>query len=105
MPVPQLERARILLVHGAGYDMREGGRDMGGWRSAERCSVEFSNTINALALGDTWGDTWLPQVRVRQAEVFRVLAVVGVEVASRRERIHGDVFNLFISCFGLVYVT
>ena len=37
VPAPRLERARMLLDHGAGYDGRdsERERDMGGWRSAE----------------------------------------------------------------------
>ena len=75
VPVPRLERARMLLEHGAGYDVREGDRDrdMGGRRSAEGRAVAFANRVNALALGMTR----LPQFRERQAEVFRVLAAVG----------------------------
>ena len=75
VPVPRLERARMLLEHGAGYDVREGERerDMSGRRSTEGRAVAFANRVNALALGMTR----LPQFRERQAEVFRVLAAVG----------------------------
>ncbi|KAN0130547.1 hypothetical protein V8E53_011633 [Lactarius tabidus] len=74
VPVPRLERARMLLERGAGYDVREGERDTGpsGRRSTEGRAVAFSNRVNALALGMTR----LPQFRERQAEVFRVLAAV-----------------------------
>jgi hypothetical protein len=73
VPVPRLERARMLLERGAGYDVREGERDTGGRRSTEGRAVAFANRVNALALGMTR----LPQFKERQAEVFRVLAAVG----------------------------
>ena len=66
MPVPRLERAQMLLEHGAGYDVREGERerDVGGRRSAEGRAVTFANRVNALALGKTQ----LPQFREQQVE-------------------------------------
>ncbi|KAH9033159.1 hypothetical protein EDB83DRAFT_2507869 [Lactarius deliciosus] len=74
VPVPRIERARLVLERGAGYDIREGEeRDSGGRRSAEGRAVAFANRVNALALSMTR----LPQFRERQAEVFRVLAAVG----------------------------
>ncbi|KAI9441161.1 hypothetical protein BJY52DRAFT_1319932 [Lactarius psammicola] len=74
VPVPRLERARLLLECGAGYDVREGeDRDAGGRRSAEGRAVAFANRVNALALGMMR----LPQFKEKQAEVFRVLAAVG----------------------------
>ncbi|KAH9173714.1 hypothetical protein EDB89DRAFT_1957263, partial [Lactarius sanguifluus] len=74
VPVPRIERARLVLERGAGYDIREGEeRDSGGCRSAEGRAVGFANRVNALALSMTR----LPQFRERQAEVFRVLAAVG----------------------------
>lgn len=73
VPVPRLERARMLLERGAGYDVQEEERDASGRRSAEGRAVAFANRVNALALGMTR----LPQFRERQAEVFRVLAAVG----------------------------
>ena len=76
IPVPRLERARMLLERGAGYDVQEG--DTGGRRSAEGRAVAFANRVNALALGMTR----LPQFRERQAEVFRVLAAVGGDDSS-----------------------
>ena len=53
--VPRLERAQMLLEHGAGYDVREGDRErnMGGRRSADGRAVAFVNRVNALALGMT----------------------------------------------------
>ena len=55
VPVPRLERARMLAEHGAGYDVRdsEGERDMGGRRSAEGRAVAFANRVDAVALGTT----------------------------------------------------
>ena len=74
VPVPRLERARLLLERGARYDVQEGEeRDTGGRRSTEGRAVAFANRVNALALGMTR----LPQFRERQEEVFRVLAAVG----------------------------
>ena len=75
VPVPRLERARMLLECVAGYNVREGDRerDMCGRRRAEGRAIAFANRVNALALGMTR----LPQFRERQAEVFRVLAAVG----------------------------
>jgi hypothetical protein len=79
VPVPRLERARMLLERGAGYDVREGGRETsGGRRSTEGRAVAFANRVNALALGMTR----LPQFKERQAEVFRVLAAVGGDQSS-----------------------
>jgi hypothetical protein len=68
--VPRLERARLLLERGAGYDV-DGGN--GGRRSAEGRAVAFANRVNALALAMTR----LPQFKERQDEVFKVLAGVG----------------------------
>lgn len=68
--VPRLERARLLLERGAGYDV-DGGNN--GRRSAEGRAVGFANRVNALALAMTR----LPQFKERQDEVFRVLAGVG----------------------------
>ena len=68
--VPRLERARLLLERGAGYDVDNGSN---GRRSAEGRAVAFANRVNALALAMTR----LPQFKERQDEVFRVLAGVG----------------------------
>jgi hypothetical protein len=68
---PRLERTRLLLERGAGYDAGGGN---GGRRSAEGRAVAFANRVNALALSVTR----LPQFRERQNDVFRVLAGVGV---------------------------
>ncbi len=67
---PRLERARLLLERGPGYDTGNGN---GGRRSAEGRAVAFANRVNALALGVTR----LPQFRERQDDVFKVLAGVG----------------------------
>jgi len=73
VPVPRLERARLLLERGAGYDVGE--RDgTCGRRSAEGRAVAFANRVNALALAMTR----LPQFRERQDDVFKVLAGVGL---------------------------
>ena len=69
--LPRLERARLLLERGAGYDV-DGGRN-GGRRSAEGRAVAFANRVNALALAMTR----LPQFKERQDEVFKELAGVG----------------------------
>ena len=71
MRAPRLERARLLLERGAGYDVanRNGARR----RSADGRAVAFANRINAHALTVTR----LPQFRERQDNVFRVLAGVG----------------------------
>ena len=69
--VPRLERVRLLLERGAGYDVDGGGN--GGRRSAEGRAVAFANRVNALALAMTR----LPQFKERQDEVFKVLAGVG----------------------------
>lgn len=69
--VPRLERARLLLERGAGYDVDSGSN---GRRSVEGRAVAFSNRVNALALAMTR----LPQFKERQDEVFRVLAGVGL---------------------------
>ncbi|KAI0268445.1 hypothetical protein BGY98DRAFT_1190664 [Russula aff. rugulosa BPL654] len=76
MAVPRLERARLLLERGVGYDV-DGGNN--GRRSAEGRAVAFANRVNALALALTQ----LPQFKERQDEVFRVLA--GVRSSSRGE--------------------
>ena len=68
--VPRLERARLLLERGAGYDVDSGSN---GRRSVEGRAVAFANRVNALALAMTG----LPQFKERQDEVFRVLASVG----------------------------
>lgn len=70
--VPRLERARLLLERGAGYDV-DGGSGSGGRRSAEGRAIAFANRVNALALAMTR----LPQFKERQDEVFKVLAGVG----------------------------
>ena len=74
--VPRLERARLLLERGAGYDVDDGGSGggCGGRRSAEGRAVAFANRVNALALAMTR----LPQFKERQDEVFKVLAGVGL---------------------------
>ncbi|KAH9957118.1 hypothetical protein BC827DRAFT_1138459 [Russula dissimulans] len=72
VPVPRLERARLLLERGAGYDIDE--RGSCGRRSAEGRAVAFANRVNALALAMTR----LPQFRERQDDVFKVLAGVGL---------------------------
>jgi hypothetical protein len=69
--VPRLERARLLLERGAGYDV-DGGSN--GRRSAEGRAVAFANRVNALALAMTG----LPQFKERQDDVFKVLAGVGL---------------------------
>jgi hypothetical protein len=71
VPVPRLERARLLLERGAGYDISERGNS--GRRSTEGRAVAFANRVNALALAMTR----LPQFRERQDDVFKVLASVG----------------------------
>ncbi|KAH9170071.1 hypothetical protein EDB89DRAFT_2114921 [Lactarius sanguifluus] len=71
VPVPRIERARVILERRAGYDIPEREeRDSGGGRSAEGRAVAFANRVNVLALSMTR----LPQFRERQ--VFRVLAAV-----------------------------
>ena len=52
MPVPRLERARVLLDHGAGYDVRKGEResDMGGRRGVEGRAVAFANRVIVMRL-------------------------------------------------------
>jgi len=69
--VPRLERTRLLLERGAGYDVDSGSN---GRRSVEGRAVAFANRVNALALAMTR----LPQFKERQDEVFRVLAGVGL---------------------------
>lgn len=69
--VPRLERARLLLERGVGYDVDSGRQ------SAEGRAVAFANRVNALALAMTR----LPQFKERQDEVFRVLS--GVEGEKR----------------------
>lgn len=71
VPAPRLERARLLLEHGAGYDVSEG--NGGRRRSSSGRAVVFANRVNALALAMTR----LPQFRERQDDVFKVLAGVG----------------------------
>jgi hypothetical protein len=56
--LPRLERARLLLERGAGYDVGGGGS---GRRSAEGRAVAFANRVNALALAMT---RW-PQFKAR----------------------------------------
>jgi hypothetical protein len=68
VPVPRLERARLLLERGVGVEVENSGR-----RSAEGRAVAFANRVNALALAMTR----LPQFRERQNDVFKVLAGVG----------------------------
>ncbi|KAN0115739.1 hypothetical protein V8E52_006551 [Russula decolorans] len=68
--MPRLERARLLLERGAGYDVDSGSS---GRRSAEGRAVAFANRVNALALAISR----LPQFKERQDDVFRVLAGVG----------------------------
>ena len=68
--VPRLERARLLLERGAGYDV-DGGSSRR--RSPEGRAIAFANRVNALTLAVTR----LPQFKERQDEVFRVLAGVG----------------------------
>ena len=68
---PRLERARLLLERGAGYDL--GNNNGGRRRSTEGRAVAFANRVNALAMTVTR----LPQFRERQDDVFRVLAGVG----------------------------
>jgi len=63
MVVPRLERGRLLLERGAGYDVDSG---CNGRRSAEGRAVAFANRVNALALAMTQ----LPQFKERQDEVF-----------------------------------
>ncbi len=70
--VPRLERTRLLLERGAGYDIDDSGSN--GRQSAEGRTVAFANRVNALALAMTQ----LPQFKERQDEVFRVLAGVGL---------------------------
>lgn len=69
--VPRLERARLLLERGAGYDIDS---ESGGRRSTEGRAVAFANRVNALALAMTR----LPQFKERQDAVFKVLAGVGL---------------------------
>jgi hypothetical protein len=69
---PWLDRARVFLKRGAGYDA---GGENGGRQSAEDRVITFAtgNRVNAL----TWSITRLPQFRERQDGVFRVLVGVG----------------------------
>ena len=73
--VPRLERARLLLERGAGYDVDGGGN--GGRRSAEGRAVAFANRVKALALAMTR----LLEFEERQDEVFGVL-LAGVGFSS-----------------------
>jgi len=70
--VPRLERTRLLLERGAGYDIDDSGPN--GRQSAEGRAVAFANRVNALALAMIQ----LPQFKETQDKMFRVLAGVGL---------------------------
>jgi hypothetical protein len=73
VPVPRMERVKMILEGGVGYEQgRKEAQD--GRRSVEGRAVAFTNRINALSLGLTRLKTF----RERQREVFTVLAGVGV---------------------------
>uniref|UniRef100_A0A8H7Y1L1 Uncharacterized protein n=1 Tax=Psilocybe cubensis TaxID=181762 RepID=A0A8H7Y1L1_PSICU len=73
VPVPRLERVRMVLEEGVGYDRERNGAQRSGRRSVEGRAVAFANRINALSLGMTK----LRAFRERQDDVFKVLAGIG----------------------------
>jgi len=72
IPVSRLDRVRMMLEEGVGYE--RGLRDVAaGRRSVEGRAVAFANRINSLSLGMTR----LKAFRERQEDVFKVLAGIG----------------------------
>lgn len=70
----RMERVRVILVEGVGYDSkREDGGEEGGRKSVEGRAIGFANRIGALALKMTE----LSAFRERQDLVFGVLAGIG----------------------------
>lgn len=72
LPESRLERVKKMLEGGVGYDQTEGD-DESDRRSIEGRAVVFTNRINALGLGILQ----IKSFRERQAEVFKVLGVIG----------------------------
>ncbi|KAI6039907.1 hypothetical protein EDC04DRAFT_2567890 [Pisolithus marmoratus] len=71
-PEPRLERVKKMLEGGIGYDRTQSDDDSDR-RSVEGRAVVFTNRINALGLGILQIKTF----RERQAEVFKILGVIG----------------------------
>jgi hypothetical protein len=72
IPLSRLDRVKMMLEEGVGYE--QGLRDArNGRRSVEGRAVAFANRINSLSLGLTR----LRAFRERQDDVFMVLAGVG----------------------------
>jgi hypothetical protein len=72
MPIPRMERVRLMLEGGVGHEQgRKEAKD--GRRSVEGRAVAFANRINTLSLGMTK----LKAFRQRQGEVFKILAAIG----------------------------
>ncbi|KAI6025725.1 hypothetical protein F5J12DRAFT_445782 [Pisolithus orientalis] len=72
LPESRLERVKKMLEGGVGYDQAQGD-DESDRRSIEGRAVVFTNRINALGLGILQ----IKSFRERQAEVFKVLGVIG----------------------------
>jgi hypothetical protein len=70
IPPPRIERVKMMLEHGVGYDVSQASE---GRRSTEGRAVSFMNRVNTLALGLTR----LKAFRQRQKDVFKVLAGIG----------------------------
>ncbi|TFK31596.1 hypothetical protein BDQ12DRAFT_693923 [Crucibulum laeve] len=72
IPQTRMERVRMMLEEGVGYERgRREAED--GRRSVEGRAVAFTNRINALSLGLTK----LRAFRERQDDVFKILAAIG----------------------------
>lgn len=72
IPLSRLDRVKMMLEEGVGYE--RGLQDArSGRRSVEGRAVAFANRINALSLGMTR----LRAFRERQEDVFKVLAGIG----------------------------
>jgi len=80
IPLSRLDRVRLMLEKGVGYEHDEGGGDGGGGgdgshgrRSVEGRAVAFANRVNALGLALTK----LEPFRERQEYVFKILGGIG----------------------------
>ncbi|KAI6165811.1 hypothetical protein EDD17DRAFT_1553398 [Pisolithus thermaeus] len=71
-PEPRLERVKKMLEGGVGYDQTQL-NDESETRSIEGRAVVFTNRVNALGLGILQVKTF----RERQAEIFKILGVIG----------------------------
>ena len=72
-PEPRMERTKLVLENGVGYNRQQVEERGSSRRSVQGRSVSLANRINALALGMTR----LKAFRDRQNDVFSVLAGLG----------------------------